>query len=82
MKRLMKFFNSGTSDLDYENSNFEGLDKDSVNPNYDESEIINTTLEDVNSEYFEQPKRKKGRPRKLKALTESEEIIPAGTTII
>lgn len=73
MKRLMKFFNSDNNENEYENNTFE----ESANP-LEDSEIINNTYDENNTEYFEPPKRRKGRPRKLKAITESEETVPSG----
>jgi hypothetical protein len=78
MKRLMKFFNSGNSDPDYDGSTFDTFDKDNLSANLEEHDSTNPILEDVTTEYFEQPKRKKGRPRKMKALIDSDEGIPTG----
>lgn len=80
MKRLMKFFNTtDNNDPDYEPSTLDGLDRETGN--LEDSELVGNNLDEGNSEYFEPPRRRKGRPRKLKALPENEETIPIGSII-
>jgi len=77
-KKIMKFFsNKGDSNIDNlmemvekgKNAGFSLLDdEDEVNPSGTQTP----------AEYFEQPKKKKGRPRKVKILEENSDTYPEG----